>query len=142
LTTDLFSANLKTVNEEKMNTRLSPRELALALLQRSTCNVRVGAVLSDRKGIYAWGWNFGESSMPFRRGTHAEEHAIRRANRKRLQGSTITVAGMRRNGHFVYSKPCAEICLPLCKKHGIEVIEFVDKSGTWVTMKLDYVRSA
>ena len=132
-----------------MNTRLSPRELAILLLHRSPCNVQVAAVLSDKKGnIFAWGWNHTSHNG---NGMHAERHAISgRANRKRLFGSRLTVAGKRRkSGNFVCAKPCTKIqpryacepCMELAKKYGIGIIEYVTPNGTWEILKLKYVRT-
>ena len=125
-----------------MNTQCDPRQLAVDLLARSVCSVQVGAVLSDRHGIFSWGWNFPIVSET---GTHAEQHAFLRANRKRLRGATLTVAGQRRkqcgvsSGPMVYAKPCQEICLPLAKKHGIDKIQFRNKLGEWEELRLRYV---
>lgn len=86
-----------------------PRELAIAMTSRSNCAVQVGAVIADKWGIYAWGANHsGFDGL----GCHAEVEAIRRANRKRLKGSTIYIAAVRkRNKKAVTSKPC-----PDCEK--------------------------
>lgn len=83
-----------------------PRELAVDLLARSTCSVQVAAVLADRHGIFAWGWNSVGSGF----GEHAEAAAIRRANKKRLgKGTTIYIASRRtRNKKMVPSKPCPD----------------------------------
>ncbi len=96
----------------------------------------MAAVLSDSRGIFAWGWNHlgvdGES------GIHAEQHAIMRANPKRLKGARLTVIGKHRhNKNFVYARPCEEICMALAKKQDIGIIEYLTKSGTWEILKLD-----
>ena len=124
-----------------MNTRRLARNLALDLCNRSQCSVQVGAVLSDNHGIFAWGWNHYSFLSAGERGVHAEEHAFKRANPKRVRGSTLTIAGIRRkHGKFIFSKPCREICLPLLMKHGVEYIEYTTKSGEWEKIKLDYRR--
>lgn len=81
-----------------------PRQLALDLQGRSTCAVKVGAVITDRHhNIMAWGWNhMGLTGL----GEHAEAAAIRRANKWRLEGATMWVAG--RRSRPVFSKPCLE----------------------------------
>ena len=122
-----------------MNTRLTARELAVALCGRSRCWTRMAAVLSDRHGIFAWGWNHaGPDGM----GMHAEEHAVSRANRGRLHGATITVAGFRsgaqrsRRRRFVVSAPCEERCRPLLVAAGVCTVEFVRADGSWATFRL------
>lgn len=125
-----------------MNKGCSARALALDLLSRSPCGVMVAAVLSDNNGIFAWGWNhyrtFRSEGSP---GIHAEEHALSRANRKRLSGSLLTVAGIRRGGKWVYSRPCEKKCLILAKKHGVTAVEFTTKEGGWEVQKLEYVKT-
>src|SRR5689334_8953855 len=89
-------------------------QLASEILARSSCAVQVGAAIADKHGIFSWGWN---SSGPDGYGQCAEQHAIARANRRRLTGATIYVAGVRRrNGRFVTSKPCGT-CQRLIDKH-------------------------
>lgn len=86
-------------------------------------------MIVDRDGrIFSWGWNHsGKDGM----GMHAEEHAISRANRKRLINSTIYTAGeRRRSGNIVSSFPC-ESCLATIVKVGIGRIVYRDKNGEW-----------
>jgi deoxycytidylate deaminase len=102
-----------------------PRQLAIDLIPRSNCAVQVSAVLSDGN-IYAWGWNSVGSGY----GEHAEAAAIRRANKSRLFGSVIFVAGRRkRNGKIVGSKPCPA-CQRLLVKKGI-IAMYQDSDGEW-----------
>lgn len=122
-----------------MNTRVDRRELAVALCFRSRCKTRMAAVLSDGHGVFAWGWN---SPGPTGFGMHAEEHALSRANSRRVRGATITVAGLRYGAHasrrrrFVVSAPCQDRCLPQLRKARIEAVEFVRADGTWATFKV------
>lgn len=97
----------------------SAKELAVDILGRSQCSVQVGAAIEDASGILSWGWNsVGFSGY----GLHAEHHAILRANKRRLRGSTIYVASMRkRNGKVVTSKPC-EDCQKLIDKWELRVV--------------------
>lgn len=107
--------------------KLGPTDLAIDLLRRSACKVRMAAVISDRHGIYAWGWNhsLGDYSM------HAEIHALSRSNPSRRKDSTITVAGERaKSGNVVLSRPC-EDCLTRLKTHGILSMRYQDKEGNW-----------
>lgn len=121
-----------------MNTRCAPRQLAADLCSRSACRVQVAAVLSDRHGIFSWGWNHAGSGY----GVHAEEHALSRANSRRLRGATLTIFGRYRiNRHCVCSRPCEQRCMPLAKRVGIETIEYVIQNGAWVVLKLSYARS-
>jgi deoxycytidylate deaminase len=109
-----------------MNTKISPAELATTLLRRSSCAVQVAAVLQDRFGVFAWGWN---SSGPTGYGQHAEAHAISRANPHRLMGATLWVAARRRrNGRTVTARPCEE-----CQRiiHEVGRIIYRDGNGIW-----------
>ena len=108
-----------------MRTDLSPRDLAVDLLARSTCKVQMAAVLSDKNGrIFSWGWNSGY--------IHAEQMAIRRANPRRLAGSTLTIVGRRaKSGRPVYAMPCAEKCHPLIAAKEIALVDFRSNSGLY-----------
>ena len=78
-------------------------ELAEYVANRSTCHIRVGAILSDKYGVFAWGHNHSGTGL----GMCAERHAISRANKKRLTGSTLTIYSVRnRNGKRLPSFPC------------------------------------
>ena len=102
-----------------------PRKLAEALLNRSVCAVRVGAVIADKHGIFSWGWNsMGSSGY----GEHAEAAAIRRANPWRLRGATIYIAGKR--ARQVYSRPCMD-CERLIRGYRIYTIIYTDGKGGW-----------
>ena len=109
-----------------MKKPLDGRELASEILSRSGCSVQVGAAIGDNTGLFSWGWN----SPHIGYGQCAEKHAISRANRKRLRGSTIYVAGIRRrNGRFVPSKPCGS-CQAVIDKWNLKVV-WRDSSGVW-----------
>lgn len=102
------------------------RLLATEILSRSTCLVQVGAAIEDSEGILAWGWNGQGAGY----GIHAEEHAIQRANKRRLYGSKIYVASKwRHNGKVTPAKPC-ERCQRLVTKWGLKV-SWRDKLGNW-----------
>jgi len=126
----------------ELNAHRDPRELAVDLLDRSPTNVQVAAVLSDSDGIFSWGWSHGNGKC----GVHAEEHAISRANKKRLLGAKLTVAGRRkRNKNFVCARPCSEPrrdvpnrkpCMELIRKYSIRVVEYTTKDGNWEVIKL------
>jgi len=113
--------------------RDDPRKLAEDLLDRSTCSVQVAAVLADRYGIYSWGFNHvGFDGF----GAHAEIEAIRRANKNRLDGSFLYVAGRRRkSGNSVLSKPC-ELCYPVIRAWGIRTVWFRDSDEQWMKQVL------
>jgi tRNA(Arg) A34 adenosine deaminase TadA len=100
------------------------RTLVIDLLDRSVCSVQVAAVLYDAYGIFAWGWNSVGNGF----GQHAEIHALSRANRRRLPGSTLVVAG-RRRGNVVPSPPCPACRLRLTK---VKSVQIQDRSGRWV----------
>ncbi len=114
-----------------MNTSKSARQLALDLLNRSSCKVQTTAVLSDNYGIFSWGWNSGPRNHNHVKGVHAEAHAFSRANPKRLRGATLTVAARRkRSKSQILARPC-EKCTPLIKKHNIKIIEYTTPNNTW-----------
>ncbi|OHB21372.1 MAG: hypothetical protein A2939_05065 [Parcubacteria group bacterium RIFCSPLOWO2_01_FULL_48_18] len=122
-----------------MNKNRTARDFVIDIASRSPCRIRVAAVLSDNHGIFSWGWNH---PAPDGSGVHAEEHAISRANRRRLKGSRLTVFGARRKNEApVTARPCKDFCLLLALKYGIAVIEYGTKSGTWIVEKLGYVRA-
>ena len=108
----------------------SPEQLAVDILERSSCSVKVGAAIVDRQGrIISWGWN---SVGPTGLGLHSECHAIQRANRTRLAGGTIYVASTRaRNRKIVLSKPCPE-CEKVIVKNKLTAI-WRDNVGEWNT---------
>ncbi len=89
-----------------MNTRKGPMSLADQLLKRSThSRFQVTAVIFDNRGIFAWGWNHAKQ--------HAEIHAIKRSNRRRLLGATMIVLGRKKqSGNSLMTRPC-----PDCEKH-------------------------
>jgi len=105
-----------------------PRDLAVNLLPRSTCSIKVAAVAADKWGIFGWGWN----SMGFTGfGTHAEHDCILRSNRKRLRGATVYVAAARtRTGRPVPAKPCPDCEIRLLRA-GVGKIVWRDREGKW-----------
>lgn len=102
-----------------MNIRKPPQELALDLTVRSVMKYQMAAVIFDNYGIFSWGWNHvdGIGSV------HAEIHAIKRANRKRIRkGATIVIAGYNNDsGKRVLSLPCSD-CKNRIKASGIAEI--------------------
>lgn len=104
--------------------------LAVDILERSKCSVKVGSAIEDRRGIVAWGWNFqGFDGY----GMCAEAHAIHRANKKRLRGSTIYVAGKwARTNKMVPARPCIK-CQKLIAKWKLSVV-WRDSGGKWVRL--------
>ena len=105
-----------------------PRELVIDLLPRSTCAVQVAAVIADDYGIFSWSWNnSGRDGL----GEHAEAAAIRRANKNRLQTSSIYVASLRRRGNKVIgSRPCDK-CLEKIRSWDLYVVWYRQASGRW-----------
>lgn len=104
-----------------------PRELAVALLDRSTCKVQVAAVLADKHGIFAWGWNSSGKGS----GMHGEAHAISRASRRRMKGATIYVAGRRMaKGNMVCAMPCLA-CAKAVKAAKISEVWYTLGNGAW-----------
>ncbi len=107
-----------------------PREIVQSLLKRSDCAVQVAAVLSDKKGVFAWGWNhMGSDGF----GEHAEINCLKRANHNRIEGAVLWVASRRKKSkNPVCSKPCAA-CYPIVKQ--CLYVVYRDKDGVW--KKLD-----
>lgn len=109
--------------------RVHPKDLAVDLLNRSTCAVQVAAVLVDKTGIYGWGWNSVGTGF----GIHAEAHCLLRSNRRRWRESIMYVAAKRKkSGGTVTSKPCEE-CAKLVRKVGRVV--YRDKDEVWKALK-------
>jgi cytidine deaminase len=107
--------------------KLNGKSLATEILSRSRCHVQVGAAIEDKTGLFSWGWN---SDGPDGFGQCAERHAVARANKRRLLGATIYVAGIRRrNGKLVPSKPC-ELCQAVIDKHRLHVV-WRGNDGEW-----------
>lgn len=103
-----------------------PRKLVIDLFPRSICLVQMTAVIADKHGIFSWGWNSVGDGL----GEHAEAAAIRRANKKRLHGATIYVAGQRRrNKKSVPGYPCPD-CFKLIRARGLHVV-YRTSFGTW-----------
>lgn len=98
-------------------------ELAKDICERSTVKIQVGAVLFNKKGIIAWGWNNLGNGL----GEHAEAMAVLRGRRKNiLNGASIAVYSLRR-GVPITSRPCRN-CESLLRSYGIQ--------GTVYTVKL------
>ena len=102
-----------------MNKQLEIHDLTKYLAARSTCSVKVGAVIYDDDfRILSWGWNHSGSNGF---GECAERYAIRRSNRKRLNGSTICIVSIRRN-KMITSLPCMK-CAAAIKRAKIKFVE-------------------
>jgi deoxycytidylate deaminase len=97
--------------------------------------VQVAAVIADDSGIFAWGWNSVGDGL----GLHAESHAIKRANKARLETATIYVASRRkRNEKIVLSKPC-EDCANRIRAAGIYLVYYRLASGRWEVRDIDAI---
>lgn len=109
-----------------------PEKLAIDISYRSSCSVRVGSVIIDKKGrLVSWGHNhMGFDGF----GCCAERSAVLRSNRKRLPGSSIYVAGFRaRNNNPVTSKPCPD-CQRLIRWAGIKQAHYFTKEKDWMEL--------
>jgi|SRR3989344_335092 len=118
--------------------KISPKELAKDLLLRSDhYTFQLGAVIVDVRGrIISWGWNTCNRGIGSRLSGHAEALAIRRANRKRLKGASIFVAGRARNtGSSITAKPCKN-CQKILQHFGIVDVYFTTKSGEFLHLDL------
>ena len=120
-----------------MNTKRDAREIAVSLLARSACIVQVAAVIEDSWGPHAWGWN---STGPDGLGEHAEAMALKRANRARLDGATITVASQwKSKGKPAVSLPCPS-CWALLAAAGVRTVRFRDRQARWRTLPIQAKR--
>lgn len=100
--------------------------LAIDILSRSACLVQVGAAIEQKGRLVGWGWNSQWAGF----GIHAECHAIRRTNKRRLRGATIYVASQwRHNGKLTPAKPCPS-CERLIRKWDMRVY-WRDREGNW-----------
>jgi deoxycytidylate deaminase len=106
-----------------------PRQLAIDILERSICQVKVGACIADQNGIMGWGWNSVGDGF----GEHAEAAAIRRSNRRRQVGATIYVAARRNN--IITAKPC-EDCARRIYGSWISKVVYRDQDG-WKEYSVD-----
>ena len=108
-----------------MNTTKSPKTICVDLLHRSPCRVQMAAVLVDQQQrVYSWGWNNNYQ--------HAEVHAIKRANPKRVSGSTLYLAGRRaKSGNWVYAFPCSSKCYKFVLRWGVTRLVSLGKDGVW-----------
>ena len=112
-----------------MKTNLDPWDLAGDLLDRSTCRVKVAAVIEDQnERIFSWGWN---SCGPNGMGLCAEKHAIFRANPKRIQGASIYVRGWNGVSESI-SKPCMT-CYDRIVAAGIKYVTYTDENKVAVS---------
>ena len=112
-----------------MNTRQHPTALASQFAARATGRARVGAVLQDCEDrVFSWGWCH-PSSGHNGRSVHAEEHAIARANRTRLDGATLYVCRLTKSGYGL-AKPC-DACQRLISKAGIACVLFTVSDPSW-----------
>lgn len=110
-------------------------DLARSRVHDFIMSYQIGAVLVDIDGrIFQWGWcHKGQSKfIKDSRSVCAEEHALVRANKHRLRGATLYVAGLRRPSvnvveRVILAKPC-EKCERLALSFRINKIRFTDPS--------------
>ena len=102
------------------------KELVKIIANRSQCNIKVGAVIYDNYGIFAWGWNHSGDGF----GACAERNAIARANRKRLKDSSIIIIAFRKSKE-ICSFPCPK-CYSVIKACKIESIYCVNQNKEWI----------
>ena len=116
-----------------MRTNLIPWDLANDLIHRSSCRVKMAAVITDKDDrIFSWGWNHcGPDGM----GMCAERFAIQRSNPKRLAGSTISIRGWNGVNKSV-SLPCKQ-CYDTLMIAGVEYIECLNRAKTHITCRVD-----
>ena len=113
-------------------------KLAQDLSFRSTIKIKVGAVLYNKQGIIAWGWNNPGNGY----GEHAEHMAIRRwlsnYNANDSRGIYIAVYSSRK-GRPITSRPCSN-CERLLKAYGVKGVYYQRKAlsnGRFSISRLD-----
>ena len=91
-------------------------ELARDLSARSTIKIKVGAVIFDKNGILAWGWNNPGNGY----GDHAEHMAIRRFIRGNhtCKNDVYIAVFASRKGRPITSRPC-QACEKLLRGYGV-----------------------
>lgn len=111
----------------------TPFVLSKDIAYRSTCRDRVGAVIVDKdERVFSWGWNHcGFDGC----GMCAERDAVRRANKKRLEGAAIYVCRIKPSGIVGIAFPC-DLCLERIRKHKFSIIHFTSRSGQWESLQL------
>lgn len=107
-------------------------DLARMVARRSPCRVQVGAVISDSRGVIAWGWNH---AGPDGLGLCAERMALQRANRARLAHARLTIVALRR-GREITSKPCA-CCHRAILAAGVPHVSYRDVGGLRVSWHVE-----
>ena len=109
-----------------MNLNKPPKQVLEKLLDRSRCQVQVAALLMDKVGIFAWGWNSeGQTGL----GEHAEMAAMRRCNFHRVPKAVMWIAARRKKSQNpVNSRPCGA-CWPAVSRCAYVV--YRNKAGEW-----------
>lgn len=109
------------------------KELAQTIALRSICNVRVGCVIYDSYGIFAWGWNHPDNGF----GICAERFAIRRSNKKRLINSNIVIVSIRKKSNkLIPSLPCDK-CVPYLKFYQMNIQAISGITRDWINYKIN-----
>lgn len=105
--------------------------LASDMALKSTCRIRVGAVIVNNRKIVSKGFNRPKThplvcKYSYWEGSnlHAEMDAVLKARKGPLKGSTIYVSRLYRDGMRAPSKPC-QGCLEMLKDKGIKEIIFL-----------------
>ena len=138
-----YNCSSKSKRRISMNKNRPPQDLVLDLTRRGEHRVfMMAAVIVDPRGyIFSWGWNHNLERPVDGSSAHAEVHAIRRANRSRLGGATIYVAGRRRGtNRILFSKPCSD-CERRIRKTGITMIVYSnpDSPTGWSTLQSKFI---
>lgn len=114
-----------------MDKQLPYKDLCTLIAARSICAVQVGSLIYDHHGIISWGWNHSGHTG---NGAHAESEAIKRANRKRLRGSTIITVAIRRR-KIINSFPCPN-CYARIRNAQIRFVECHNHLREWMRYKI------
>lgn len=122
------------------------QQLALQVATKSQSRFRLGAVVAKRTRTLGVGFNRMDKTHPTMQrnnpdkswtpGLHAEVHACLGVELTLLQGATIYVARLRKDGRFGLAQPC-EICNRFLRGVGIRAVFFTTNTNNWDEVELE-----
>ena len=98
--------------------------LAMRMAENSECPFRHGSVLVKNGRVLAVGFNKAKNSSTTEKhqSVHAEEDVIRKSKIS-VEGATLYVARINRNGEPMLSMPCAD-CMAVLEAQRIKVVYY------------------
>ena len=113
-------------------------QLAVRTAYRSESKFRLGAVLVKKNRVLSWGINKMDKShpvqqeysdVPFLTGLHAEIHSCIGLHQEDLEGSSIYVARLLKNGKTALALPC-DGCQRFMKVCGVREAFYTDSQNS------------